>query len=347
MASRRRSRRRYRVRTTRSTHAREHEAEVLRPGRSRRDLPARRHVEVLRPARRNRRSWSSSTPRIICSTARRQEVGEAIEDLLGDFESDVRPCRDAVIVSAVRTASRQGAERARCAYTRPDEMAATVDRRGARAARPALDPAEVDDVILGCAMPEAEQGLNVARIASLRAGVPVTASAVTVNRFCSSGPAGDRLRRRADHGRVRRRRRRRRHRVDEPGADGRAQGRAQPGAGRQLSRRVPHAPASWPRTTRASRAISREEQDAFALRSHQRAVAAIDAGRFDDEIVPLTSASSTAAGGRRRSFDADEGPRRDTSLEALGQAEAGVSRRPARSPPATRRRRATAPRPSS
>src|SRR5438093_9579327 len=92
---------------------------------------------------------------------------------------------DAVIVSAVRTAvgkAPNGALR----YTRPDDMAAVVIGEALRRAT-GLDPSEIDDVILGCAMPEAEQGLNVARIASLRAGVPVTASAVTVNRFCSSG----------------------------------------------------------------------------------------------------------------------------------------------------------------
>src|SRR6187399_261588 len=92
---------------------------------------------------------------------------------------------EAVIVAAVRTPvgkAPNGALR----NTRPDELAATVIKEALRRA-PALDPAEIEDVILGCAMPEAEQGLNVARIASLRAGVPVTASAVTVNRFCSSG----------------------------------------------------------------------------------------------------------------------------------------------------------------
>src|SRR6187401_2334628 len=92
---------------------------------------------------------------------------------------------DAFIVSAVRTPvgkAPNGALR----YTRPDEMGAVVIKE-ALARVPGLDPAEVEDVILGCAMPEAEQGLNVARIASLRAGVPITASAVTVNRFCTSG----------------------------------------------------------------------------------------------------------------------------------------------------------------
>src|SRR5881275_1986757 len=92
---------------------------------------------------------------------------------------------DAVIVSAVRTAvgkAPNGALR----YTRPDDMAAVVIGEALKRA-PGVDPSEIDDVILGCAMPEAEQGMNVARIASLRAGIPVSASAVTVNRFCSSG----------------------------------------------------------------------------------------------------------------------------------------------------------------
>ena len=105
--------------------------------------------------------------------------------------------KDAVIVSAVRTAvgkAPDGALRA----TRPDEMAAVVHRAKRCARAPALDPAEIDDVILGCAMPEAEQGLNVARIASLRAGVPVSASAVTVNRFCASGLQAIAYGRRAD-----------------------------------------------------------------------------------------------------------------------------------------------------
>src|SRR4051794_34662553 len=92
---------------------------------------------------------------------------------------------DAVIVSAVRTAVGK-APAGSLRFVRPDEMAAAVLREAMRRA-PDVDPDDIDDVILGCAMPEAEQGLNVARIASLRAGVPVTASAVTVNRFCASG----------------------------------------------------------------------------------------------------------------------------------------------------------------
>jgi len=92
---------------------------------------------------------------------------------------------DAVIVSAVRTAVGK-APKGALSTVRPDEMGATVIAETLRRA-PGVEPREIDDVILGCAMPEAEQGLNVARIASLRAGVPVEASAVTINRFCSSG----------------------------------------------------------------------------------------------------------------------------------------------------------------
>ena len=136
--------------------------------------------------------------------------------------------QDAVIVSAVRTAVGK-APRGTLSVVRPDEMGATVIAEALKRAG-ALDPALIDDVILGCAMPEGEQGLNVARIASLRAGVPVEASAVTVNRFCSSGLAGHRLRRRTHHARARAGRGGRRHRVDEHGADGRQQGLTQPGA---------------------------------------------------------------------------------------------------------------------
>ena len=186
--------------------------------------------------------------------------------------------------------------------------------------------------------------MNVARIASLRAGVPVTASAVTVNRFCSSGLqaiafAAERIMCGVVDGH-----RRRRHRVDEPGADGRPQDRAEPVAGGQLSGRLPDAPAWSPRTTRAKSKISREEQDAFALRSHQRAVAAIEAGRFVDEIVPLDGAprrrapAATARPPRGPvTFSVDEGPRRDTSLEALAKLRPAFHARAA-SPPATRRR---------
>ena len=140
--------------------------------------------------------------------------------------------QDAVIVSATRTAVGRAPNGA-FKTVRPDEMAAAVIGEALRRA-PGVEPSDVEDVILGCAMPEAEQGLNVARIASLRAGVPVSASAVTINRFCSSGLqaiayAGERIMCGFANAV-----RRRRHRIDEHGADGRQQGVAQSGARRQL-----------------------------------------------------------------------------------------------------------------
>ncbi len=230
---------------------------------------------------------------------------------------------DAVIASAVRTAAGK-APKGTLRTTRPDEMAAAAIRESLRRA-PGIDAAEVDDVILGCAMPEAEQGMNVARIASLRAGIPVQASAVTINRFCSSGLqsiafAAERVICGSARTIV---------------AGGTESMSLVPMGGHKVAPNpelVAHYPDVYLSTglvaenhARASR-ISREEQDAFALRSHERALAAIEAGRFDDEIVPLTVAlaeADDANGGapRRRevTFTTDEGPRRDTSLERLGQ----------------------------
>jgi acetyl-CoA acyltransferase len=236
--------------------------------------------------------------------------------------------QDAVIVSAVRTAVGK-APKGTLSVVRPDEMAATAIREAlSRAGH--LDPVLVDDVILGCAMPEGEQGLNVARIASLRAGIPVEASAVTVNRFCSSGLQA------IAYGAER-------IMLGHTGvvvAGGTESMSLVPMGGNKISPNpalVDHYPDVYLTTglvaenhARAS-AVTRQSQDAFALRSHQRAVAAIDAGRFSDEIVPLTvrlaSAAPPPAGGkgpaaaptvRDVTFDTDEGPRRDTSLEALG-----------------------------
>jgi acetyl-CoA acyltransferase len=228
--------------------------------------------------------------------------------------------RDAVVVSAVRTAigkAPNGTLRA----TRPDELAAVVLRE-ALARAPAVDPHEIDDVILGCAMPEAEQGLNVARIASLRAGLPVTASAVTVNRFCASG-----LQAIASAA----------ERVMTGGADVILAGGTEsmslvPMGGHKVAPN-PALVTTYPDVylttglvaenhARASD-ISREAQDAFALRSHTRALAAMDAGRFGGEIVPVTVSVPHGASGdptARRSplvFRTDEGPRRDTSAAAL------------------------------
>jgi acetyl-CoA acyltransferase len=216
----------------------------------------------------------------------------------------------AVIVSAVRTAvgrAPKGALRS----TRPDEMAAVVIAEALRRA-PGLEPSEIDDVILGCAMPEAEQGLNVARIASLRAGVPVTASAVTMNRFCSSGlqsiaSAAERIM------------------VGAAGAiiaGGTESMSLVPMGGHKISPNpalVDTYPDVYLTTGLVAEnhareaSVSREEQDAFALRSHQRALAALDAGRFDEEIVPLDVHDIPDG------FHRDEGPRRDTSMDALSK----------------------------
>ena len=225
--------------------------------------------------------------------------------------------RDAVIVSAVRTAcgkARGGTLR----HTRPDEMAATAMRE-ALARATGLDPAEVEDVILGCAMPEAEQGLNVARIASLRAGIPVSASAVTVNRFCSSGLQA------IAHGA---------ERIMAGFADVIVAGGTEsmslvPMGGHKIAPNpvlVDTYPDVYLTTGLVAEnhareaAVSREEQDAFALASHQKAVAAIESGRFTDEIVALqVRVDTNGAGARTVQFDTDEGPRRDTSLEALAK----------------------------
>ena len=194
--------------------------------------------------------------------------------------------------------------------TRPDELAAIAIRE-ALARAPGLDAAEIDDVILGCAMPEAEQGLNVARIASLRAGVPASASAMTVNRFCSSGLqaiafAAERVR--AGSATV----------IVAGGTESMS---LVPMGGNKVSPNpalVDTYPDVYLSTGLVAEnhareaAVSREEQDAFALRSHQRAIAAIDAGRFAAEIVsvPGTNGSTVST---------DEGPRRDTSMDALGR----------------------------
>jgi acetyl-CoA acyltransferase len=225
--------------------------------------------------------------------------------------------RDAVIVAAVRTAVGK-APKGTLSVVRPDEMAAAVIR-GALERVPGIPPRDVDDVILGCAMPEGEQGLNVARIASLRAGVPIDASAVTVNRFCSSGLQA--IAQGAEH-------------IMVGGADVAIAGGTEsmsmvPMGGNKISPN-PELVESYPDVylstglvaenhARQSH-ITRDEQDAFALRSHQRALAAIEAGRFHDEIVPLT-VTTVANGGSTRElvFDTDEGPRRDTSLEALAK----------------------------
>ncbi len=229
---------------------------------------------------------------------------------------------DAVIVSAVRTPVGK-APRGTLRATRPDEMGATVIAEALKRA-PGIEPGEVEDVILGCAMPEAEQGMNVARIASLRAGVPIGASAITVNRFCSSGLQA------IAYGA---------ERIMVGGADTVVAGGTEsmsliPMGGHKVAPN-PGLMKDYPDVylstglvaenhAREAR-VSRDEQDAYALRSHQRALAALDAGRFEEELVPIEVRVAEPANGhggrptvRTVAFTADEGPRRDTSLEVLG-----------------------------
>ena len=229
---------------------------------------------------------------------------------------------DAVIVSAVRTPVGK-APRGTLRATRPDELGATVIAEALKRA-PGIEPGEVEDVILGCAMPEAEQGMNVARIASLRAGVPIEASAITVNRFCSSGLQA------IAYGA---------ERIMVGGADTVVAGGTEsmsliPMGGHKVAPN-PALMKDYPDVylstglvaenhAREAR-VSRDEQDAFALLSHQRAVAALDAGRFEEETVPIEVRVAEPANGgggapavRTVAFTADEGPRRDTSLEVLG-----------------------------
>ena len=228
---------------------------------------------------------------------------------------------DAVIVSAARTAvgkAPSGALRT----ARPDDLAAVVLGEALRRAA-GVDPAEIDDVILGCAMPEAEQGLNVARIASLRAGLPVSASAMTVNRFCASGLqaialAAERIA--AGH-------------ASAILAGGTESMSLVPMGGHTVSPNptlVDRYPDVYLTTGLVAENharelhISREDQDAFALRSHQRAVAAADEGRFDAEIVPVSlevveEPNASPPGVRAVAVRTDEGPRRDTSADALAK----------------------------
>ena len=231
---------------------------------------------------------------------------------------------DAVIASAVRTPVGK-APKGTLRTTRPDEMAATVIGEALRRAK-GLEVDEVDDVILGCAMPEGEQGMNVARIASLRAGIPVSASAVTINRFCSSGLqsiafAAERIMVGSATTIV---------------AGGTESMSLVPIGGHKIAPN-PELIARYPDVYLSTglvaenhareSGISREEQDQYAFRSHQRALAAIDQGRFKEETTPLTidvvgPGRSETHGSQPRvetlTFDTDEGPRADTSLEVLG-----------------------------
>src|SRR5689334_5364996 len=226
--------------------------------------------------------------------------------------------REVVISSAVRTPvgrAYKGGLRA----TRPDDIAA-VDIKSALALVPQLDAKEIEDVILGCAMPEAEQGMNVARIASLRAGLPVEVSAMTINRFCSSGLQAIAMAA---------------ERIMSGGAEVIVAGGTEsmtmiPMGGHKISPNpwlVDHYPDAYlSMGLTAERVahrigITREAADEFSLRSHQKALAAIQAGKFDDEVVPVPVSFTTPNGSKPKRqeilFKIDEGPRSDTSLEAL------------------------------
>jgi len=229
--------------------------------------------------------------------------------------------KEAVVVSVVRTAVGK-APKGTLRYTRPDDLGA-VAVKGAVDRVPSLDPKEIEDVIIGCAMPEGEQGMNMARMISLRAGLPIEAAAMTVNRYCASGLQTIALAA---------------ERIRGGGADVIVAGGAEsmsylPMGGNKIAVNpwlVDNHPAAYMSMgLTAERVakhynISREESDQFALGSHQKALAAIEAGRFNDEIVAVpvvTTVMNTAgkAEKQEKSFTVDEGPRADTSIEALSK----------------------------
>ena len=227
--------------------------------------------------------------------------------------------KEVVIASSVRTAVGK-APKGALRLTRPDDLAA-VAFKGALDRVPQVDRREIEDVVLGCATPEAEQGMNVARIASLRAGLPVEVSAITINRFCSSGLQ-----------------------AIAQAAEGIMAGRGEvmlaggvesmsmiPMGGHKVSANpwlvgnYPDAYLSMGLTAErlAKRfGISRQEADEFSLNSHKKALAAVQAGRFEDEIVPVPVSFTTPNGSKPKRVDivfkVDEGPRAETSMEALG-----------------------------
>ncbi|HEV2234814.1 MAG TPA: acetyl-CoA C-acyltransferase [Terriglobia bacterium] len=229
--------------------------------------------------------------------------------------------KEAVIVSIARTAVGK-APRGTLRSTRPDDMAATVIQEILRRVA-GLDANEIEDVILGCAMPEAQQGNNVARVASLRAGLPVSCSAMTINRFCSSGLQSIALGS---------------ERIMAGFADVIVAGGAEsmsmiPMGGYHFSPNpylMDYYPDSYlsmgltAENLSRKYEITREDADRFSLRSHQRALAAIAEGKFKDEVVPLEVIEVSMNGKdksqtRKIVFNTDEGPRRETSLEALAK----------------------------
>ncbi len=238
--------------------------------------------------------------------------------------------REAVIVSSVRTAVGK-APKGTLRATRPDDLAAAAIKEALARAK-GLDAAEVEDVVIGCATPEAEQGMNVARIAALRAGLPVTVSAMTINRFCSSGLqaialAAERIM--AGQG-------------DVAIAGGAESMSMVPMGGHKISPNpwlIDHYPDTYlnmgltAENLAKKYGFTREQADQFSLASHRKALAAIAAGKFKDEIVPVEvnytfvengangslGASAAKTKSQKVTFDTDEGPRADTSMEALGK----------------------------
>src|SRR5690349_5871480 len=223
--------------------------------------------------------------------------------------------REAVIVDCLRTAvgkSPRGALR----NSRPDDLAAVVIR--ALLDRHPAAKEDVDDVILGCAMPEGEAGANMARQAALRAGLPDSVAAMTINRFCSSGLqaialAADRIRAGSAEA------------IIAGGAESMsltAPGGAKPAPNPWFVENWPEIYMSMGLTAERVQkkyGVTREESDEFALRSHRNAVRAQEENRFADEIVPVEVETLTPAGKQAAVFDKDEGPRADTNLEALGK----------------------------
>jgi acetyl-CoA acyltransferase len=229
--------------------------------------------------------------------------------------------RDAVIVSAVRTPVGK-APRGTLKTTRPDDLGA-IAVKGALARVPALDPKTIDDVIIGCAMPEGEQGMNIARVISFRAGLPNEPAAMTINRYCASGLQSIALAA---------------ERIRGGGADVIVAGGAEsmsylPMGGNKIAVNpwlVENHPGSYMSmgltAERVAKryGITREMSDQFAYDSHRKALAAIAAGHFEDEIVPVpVSVTHLGPNGKAaeqtREFTVDEGPRADTTLEALAK----------------------------
>ncbi|MEW5850766.1 MAG: thiolase family protein [Myxococcota bacterium] len=224
--------------------------------------------------------------------------------------------REVVILSAVRTGLAKGGK-GTLKDTRPDHYAAAVIQEAIK--RAGLTEKDPSDLVLGCAMPEAEQGMNVARISGLLAGLPVDVPAMTLNRFCSSGleavaTVSDRILAN-------------RYKVGVAGGLESMSlvpmGGHRPSASPELMDRMPEAytPMGITAENVAKRFhVSRQDQDEFALRSHQRAVAAIESGRFRDEILPVTARLVDDNGQETTvTFDTDEGPRKETTLEALSK----------------------------